>query len=464
MLIPWYQETAANGSSYISGASTVFRNAPDVSAVADDVWISITGPRIDEGGLRVKGTSISAPLWAGYVALVNAANATAGKPSVGFLNPVLYGLASTNSSLEKLFNDVTSGCNTTICYPGQSVHAGTCVRNTYCATEGYDLTTGLGSPGPRLLGYLTGATAWGWNALSLSDGPTTITSIAGAPPGGEYTAWALDNTACANCDPNDHQVWRVDTTGTWTLVFSPGGIEIAVDPSGEAWLLDDSGTVFNTYGANGVNGNFFSPVATNAVPMSWIAPGPQNSSGPTAWAISKTKSPSGLDYTVWNYNVEQTNSWALASPPAAGLRIAVAPDTGNPWFVNHAGALSEGILEGFFWTYITNDMVGAGGPTSLDGGQFFGWQGTALSVGIGPNNQAWLVNNLASAQEPSDHQILYLSQYNALKDSAWSLAAGGAQSVTVSSSGIPWIIDHAGNAWYGVPGWQLGGGLEGDAY
>jgi subtilase family serine protease len=72
-----------------NGGSTSFRNIPDVAMVADNcIFVSNNG---HTNGWW--GTSIAAPLWAGFTALVNQQAVAEGKPSVGFLNPALYAIA-----------------------------------------------------------------------------------------------------------------------------------------------------------------------------------------------------------------------------------------------------------------------------------------------------------------------------------------------------------------------------------
>ncbi len=97
------------------------RLVPDVSATADP----------DEGGFvflngkpqQIGGTSWSAPIWAGICALINSGRQKAGKPSLPFLNPLIYPLATSG------FRDILTGSN-----------------GMYHATPGYDLVTGLGVP------------------------------------------------------------------------------------------------------------------------------------------------------------------------------------------------------------------------------------------------------------------------------------------------------------------------------
>jgi tripeptidyl-peptidase-1 len=50
-----------------------------------------------------KGTSMSAPIFASIIALLNNELLAAGKPVLGFLNPRLY------SDLASAFTDITSG-------------------------------------------------------------------------------------------------------------------------------------------------------------------------------------------------------------------------------------------------------------------------------------------------------------------------------------------------------------------
>jgi subtilase family serine protease len=77
------------------------------------------------------GTSAGAPTFAGIVAdIVQAAGSR-----VGFVNPTLYSLAASDSSV---FHDVATGCSL--------VQVGSNIQNGYCASTGWDFVTGWGSP------------------------------------------------------------------------------------------------------------------------------------------------------------------------------------------------------------------------------------------------------------------------------------------------------------------------------
>ena len=102
------------------------REIPDVSAVADPT----SSPIVDVMGELGpgNGTSESAPVWAGMMALIDQYLKTQGLHRVGSLNPALYYLAMTRQRYPP-FHDVTVGTN--LYYP---------------ATPGYDMASGLGTP------------------------------------------------------------------------------------------------------------------------------------------------------------------------------------------------------------------------------------------------------------------------------------------------------------------------------
>jgi kumamolisin len=114
------------------------RFVPDVALTADPntgAYVVLNGAVAQYGG-----TSWSAPMWAGFCALINEARANAGKPALGLMNPSLYPLIGSNN-----FVDITSGSNATSSSNGK-----------YAATVGYDQATGIGVPHmSNLLGTLS---------------------------------------------------------------------------------------------------------------------------------------------------------------------------------------------------------------------------------------------------------------------------------------------------------------------
>ncbi|KZT10837.1 family S53 protease-like protein [Laetiporus sulphureus 93-53] len=126
---PSYQSSAV--ASYLSALgdtnaglfNTSGRAYPDVSTQGANFAVVIDGQV-----KPVDGTSCASPTFASVVALLNDELVSAGKSTLGFLNPWLYSTAS------GALNDVTSGDN-----PG-------CETNGFPATTGWDPVTGLGTP------------------------------------------------------------------------------------------------------------------------------------------------------------------------------------------------------------------------------------------------------------------------------------------------------------------------------
>src|SRR5206468_5004302 len=85
------------------------------------------------------GTSYAAPIWAALLALTNESatcqSNVATANGVGFVNPLLYSVASNPTAYAASFNDITAGNNDPYGY-----------SNFFPATAGYDMATGLGSP------------------------------------------------------------------------------------------------------------------------------------------------------------------------------------------------------------------------------------------------------------------------------------------------------------------------------
>jgi uncharacterized protein (TIGR03437 family) len=157
--IAW-NDTLAAGSREASGggASAIFpkplwQNAPgvpadgarDVPDVAFAASPNHDGYEVYSGGqLAVYGgTSVSTPVFAGMVALLNHSLVSRGilsKPGLGNINPMLYTLARTAPSA---FHDITQGNNLIPCAGGTPGCANG--QLGFFAGPGYDQVTGLGS-------------------------------------------------------------------------------------------------------------------------------------------------------------------------------------------------------------------------------------------------------------------------------------------------------------------------------
>jgi subtilase family serine protease len=149
--IPSWQTTAA---ASCSSCSKTYRNAPDVSANANFTYY-VCADQTTCTANEYGGTSFAAPMWAGYLALVNQQAVTNSGKTVGFINPTLYSIGA-GSSYDSDFHDILSG------------------SNGYSATTGYDLATGWGSPnGAGLIAALAGGSS-STPGFSLSASPASV--------------------------------------------------------------------------------------------------------------------------------------------------------------------------------------------------------------------------------------------------------------------------------------------------
>jgi kumamolisin len=126
------------GPGVVTSASTGMRQVPDVAGLADENtgWdIALNGTFCGCGS----GTSASAPLWAGFIALLNQDLARKGMRPVGFANPAIYDIGRRNDQLAgPPFHSVTEGTN--LVYP---------------TSPGWNYATGWGSMNAGAL-----ASAW----------------------------------------------------------------------------------------------------------------------------------------------------------------------------------------------------------------------------------------------------------------------------------------------------------------
>lgn len=113
---------------------------PDVSAVADPctgVWIydSQTYSGWPSAWGVVGGTSVSCPLWAGFLADVNQLRSSHSLAAAGTLQPFLYkniyGVSGTGAKYGNVFHDVTTGSNGLSAGPGWDPATGLGTFNAY---------------------------------------------------------------------------------------------------------------------------------------------------------------------------------------------------------------------------------------------------------------------------------------------------------------------------------------------
>jgi hypothetical protein len=217
----WNQGPAINSSN---GGSPTYRNIPDVAAEANtDNYFCANGSC--QGGIG--GTSLAAPRWAAFVALVNqqaTANATSAgaNPTLGFLNPAIYTLGSAAYASD--FHDITTGNNesavpctpdTLGCFPDGD--------QGFNAVAGFDLVTGWGTPnGPTAFNALFPLTT---NPnFSMSALPSALPLTPGEQKTSSITVSALNGfNAATNL--------AVVIPGTGSPSYAPAGLSANLSAS-----------------------------------------------------------------------------------------------------------------------------------------------------------------------------------------------------------------------------------------
>jgi subtilase family serine protease len=224
--IPAWQQLPGVIDSANKG-STKYRNAPDVAAEANfDFYVCSNGSCAEGWG----GTSFAAPMWAGFLALINQQAVANGEPTLGFINPAIYNIG-VGSNYNSDFHDITSG------------------SNGYPAVTGYDLATGWGSPiGVALIDALVAPA--GPN-FSLSASPNSVTIIQGNSVTSVITVNPIDGFSgrvnlSASGLPNGVTAGFVPnpTTSTSTLTLTASGT--AATGTVNVAIMGVSGSLTNT--------------------------------------------------------------------------------------------------------------------------------------------------------------------------------------------------------------------------
>lgn len=291
--IPSWQQGIASMAT--NGGSTSFRNVPDVSMIADNVWVVYNNGTSGSVG----GTSISSPLWAAFTALINQQAVSNAQPVVGFLNPAVYAIGN-GPGYATNFHDITTGNNNNGTHPTQ-----------FSATSSYDLCTGWGSPlGSNTINTLAPRI----NARVVTNGGTSFAVEGCTPANG-----ALDPNEAVTINFSLRNLGGVKVTNLVATLQPSGGV-LAPSSAQNYGALDPGVTVSRpfTFTASGpcgsalvatltlqdgadnlgaLNFNFalgkpvvtfsqnFEPLTLPALPVGWTT---TTIGGGTAWVSSNT--------------------------------------------------------------------------------------------------------------------------------------------------------------------------------
>lgn len=439
--IPSYQSPVINSSN---GGDPSYRNIPDVSAEANtDNYFCANGSC--QGGIG--GTSLAAPRWAGFVALINqqaAANATAAgsNATLGFLNPAIYTIGQ-DPSYDTTFHDITAGNNAN----GQPCTPGTlgCLADGiqgFNAVTNFDLVTGWGSPnGPSVFDALFptstkpnfsmsatpailnltpgggGTSSIAVSALHSFNASTNLTvTIPGAPSGVTATLGASSIPAggapviltVATTSATPGGTYVVVITGTsggltqtaYVTLALPAFVGLSATPAAGV-SLDQGGTATGTitiYGINGFSGSV--SLTASGLPT-----------GVTASFASTGAATSTITFTATS-TVPLTGSAAPGPVTVTGTSTGFAPQSTtinvfvNPATTGGSGTsvdLSSAFNVYGFYTDVDETAIT---PTNSLDGVGYAYSANLLNSGLdfdgaqfsfGPANQPDTIANTSTA-------------------------------------------------------------------
>ena len=293
--IPFWQTTTASGCSKCSNS---YRNGPDVSANSNFTFYVCADQTTCTANLY-GGTSFAAPMWAGYLALVNQQAVADGKPTLGFINPALYDIGL-SSSYDTDFHDITSGSN------GDP------------ATTGYDLATGWGSPnGSALISGLINTIDTPGFGLTAS--PTMVSVV----PGSSGTS-TISSTVTNGFASGISLSATGQPTGV-TVTFSPTSITGA--GTSTMTIAVGSSTAIGTYSirVTGTSGSI-TEVVTVSLSVTKPPSGYTISASPTSISIARGSSGTSTITTSISGGFDSAISLSATGYPT-GVTVSFSPET-----------------------------------------------------------------------------------------------------------------------------------------
>jgi subtilase family serine protease len=429
------------------------RDVPDVSLTASP---NVDPYRIvNEGAWQeIGGTSASTPVMAGIVVLLNQSLAAAGKSSAGNINPMLYSLAQTHTTIthtsSTIFNDITTGNNIVPCTAGSP----DCVGGSegYSAGVGYDQVTGLGSVDAYNL------------VTALKSGVPTQTIVSANPSSiltsGSTQLWASVESSTGT--PTGSVAFAAGSTTLGTVVMSGAAASLTVYGS---QLATGSNLIVATYGGDSTFSGSAGSVSVTVTPgtaSQTITFGPlaNRTLGTAPFTVSATAS---SDLPV-SFNSQTTSvctvSGSLVTLVAVGTCTIRATQAGNATY-----AAATPVNQSFQVT-----PAGGGSGTSglviphvVDGG---GWQTT------------FGITNTTATTATATLQF-YQQTDNAGDTQAWTPPLTGAVSTTniqlapgatvflqtlgtapTLTQGFGEMIASAGVQGYAIFTWHVGSGYQ----
>ena len=342
--------------TYQAGLSGTQRHTPDISAVGDP----FTGVRIYVNGsyTTVGGTSVSAPIIAGFLGVLTANNPT--NNPIPFINPYVYSISKLNPSC---FNDIIYGSN-----------------GAYSNSPGYDNTTGVGSINGTALA----------SALYTAFSNTLVTSVSISPISStlyigntlQITSTVLPNTASISTvqwSSSNPIVASITQSGLLTPIL-PGTVIIrAISTDGSFISASSSITILAPSGFTGNTG--FTGAARSPLQFKGVVVNISN--------LPSVANTVGDAYIV-------TSSSLLYVYDTSGNFVSAGSVVGVTGFSGATGFTGFTGPTGFSGSTGTTGWTGTTGRTGFTGSTgFTGPAGTSTATGAtGPLNAPYIYYNI----------------------------------------------------------------------
>ena len=167
-------------------------------------------------------------------------------------------------------------------------------------------------------------------------------------------------------------------------------VRIDVDPTGNPWVVNDSGTIFKRVDNN------WEQLPGSAKDIGIGADG-------SVWII-------GTNSYIGGYGIHRWNGSGWDEVGGAAVRIDVDP-TGTPWVVNDSGAIFKRV--GNNWEHLP---------------------GIAKDIGIGADGSVWVIGTNS-----------YTGGFGIFRwnGSGWNEVGGAATDISVGKDGLPWVVNSA---------------------
>jgi hypothetical protein len=191
--------------------------------------------------------------------------------------------------------------------------------------------------------------------------------------------------------------------GTWDNPNGGTAVRIAVDPSGNAWVVNGLQQIWKW------TGSAWSQLPGTARDIGIGANG-------SVWIIGTT--PDG--YGSYSIGVWNGSSWTVID--GAAVRISVDP-AGNPWVIAHDNTIYRRV-----------------------GGTWGTWQqmpGLATDIGIAGDGMVWVLGT-ALASTGGGYEIFWWSGID------WQKVFGGGISISGERGGKPWEVTNINTLWKGL--------------